>query len=1287
MKSLAAKLARSVLRLFWWGLAGGLVGMAILISVARMLLPGMTEYRHQIEALVSQAVERPVRIGGLSAAWYRFWPVLRLRDVTIEDAQLPGGRLDVGEVQLGLDLAGSALAGEWRMAGIRVIGVQLRLDTDIASLPPGDAGVRLFNWLMRQGSVVLEDIDLVWRDPLLPVQPLQLQGLRARLLSDGWRHQFLVEAAVNAAYADQVRMAADFRGPLGNPQAWRGRLYAQGRHVHLQRGNPYLRERGYRLSGNTDFEVWARLKGGRLRELSGHFEVGDFLAARQGRDEAYRADRLGGHFRVDAVQGRAAHSVWNLRLQDLYVARGDEAMAPAGLRLRYDTGESLGLRLALSRLDLAELTRLAVLLPEGQDALRHRLRRMRPRGHVRDLRIDWYPDRPLATGLVWSGNLEDLSFSPDAALPGVARLRAHIEGGPGRGRVMFDTRAARLSLPRIFSRPLALDRLTGTLEWQTGPERWSLSGQRLRLVSGPLVADARLGVQAREGQPPWIDLQIAAPGLPMERVRDFLPDRRMKPKLHKWLAGAFQAGEARDLRFLLQGPLDRLPFDQGEGRMEARFSFADTRLDYHPLWGRLEQLDGRAHFDGRHMEIEAERATLLDARVERVVARIDNLARAMLEIEGTVSGTLEALLAYIEHSPLKARFGSLVERIRTEGDARLQLGLKVPLAKGIGTLAVEGELAFSDNLLQVVDSDVRLQGVQGRLQFTRHEVRARDIRAQLYGVPVTLAVYPEGEGDGRRTLVQVDGRLPVVEKLATLLPATKDYLQGNSHWQARLALPMNRSAGPIRLALHSDLQGIAIHLPTPLGKTAEASLEARIGWVPGQTSTVPVEVSLGARAALKVLLPAHTDASLRVGLHLGEGAAALPAAPGLRIDGRIEHLDLDAWIATLREAAARGGEAPGVPLSTRLDIGRVSLFGYAAGALALSSEREDPWLFHVTGRDMEGEARWRPATAGGAPRLELRLERLFALPEAGGRAPPARERVSALTPERLPDLDFDIASLRIGARELGHVQLRGRRVPEGVEYPLISVDCPAIVLTGKASWLRRNDSQATHIEADIQGGELGRFIRLAGGSATVEGGKMKGRVVLDWTGNPGDFSLATVEGELKLKTGKGRLNDVKEGAGKLLNLISLGSLQRRLALDFSDLTKEGFAFDQMKGHFVLMDGNAYTEDFEIRGSSAIIRISGRTGLAARDYDQLVKVVPQLSSGLPLAGVIAGGPAVGAAVLLAERLVGKEFNRQLEVRYRVTGTWDAPVYERLKPPRKPPAAADEAAQSQMPGDDE
>ena len=78
------------------------------------------------------------------------------------------------------------------------------------------------------------------------------------------------------------------------------------------------------------------------------------------------------------------------------------------------------------------------------------------------------------------------------------------------------------------------------------------------------------------------------------------------------------------------------------------------------------------------------------------------------------------------------------------------------------------------------------------------------------------------------------------------------------------------------------------------------------------------------------------------------------------------------------------------------------------------------------------------------------------------------------------------------------------------------------------------------------------------------------------------------------------------------------------------------------------------------------------GLAAKDYDELVTVIPRVGSSLPLAGAIAGGPVVGAALLVADKLLGKEIEgmtRFAQTRYSVTGPWSEPVYSKLDLPKK------------------
>jgi uncharacterized protein YhdP len=280
--------------------------------------------------------------------------------------------------------------------------------------------------------------------------------------------------------------------------------------------------------------------------------------------------------------------------------------------------------------------------------------------------------------------------------------------------------------------------------------------------------------------------------------------------------------------------------------------------------------------------------------------------------------------------------------------------------------------------------------------------------------------------------------------------------------------------------------------------------------------------------------------------------------------------------------------------------------------------------------------------------------------------PEGRETTGSMRPQALPEMDIGVANLNWDERNLGSIKVIAKHSLQGIEFETLDIDSKAIAFNGSGAWLEHDGRQSSQFHAEVRGGELGELALLLRTGSTVKGGKLDGNIQLNWSGSPADFSLATMEAEFDLRAKDGRLVSVDEGgAGKLLSLFSLNTLQRRLTLDFSDVFKEGFTFDKMQGHFVIMDGDAFTNDFTIKGSSATIDIAGRTGLVAQDYDQLVTVTPQVSSTLPIAGVIAGGPAVGAAVFLADKLVGDKFNRMTRIQYQVIGSWDDPVYKKLE----------------------
>jgi uncharacterized protein YhdP len=123
-------------------------------------------------------------------------------------------------------------------------------------------------------------------------------------------------------------------------------------------------------------------------------------------------------------------------------------------------------------------------------------------------------------------------------------------------------------------------------------------------------------------------------------------------------------------------------------------------------------------------------------------------------------------------------------------------------------------------------------------------------------------------------------------------------------------------------------------------------------------------------------------------------------------------------------------------------------------------------------------------------------------------------------------------------------------------------------------------------------------------------------------------------------------------------------------LDFSDFFRSGMSFDSIEGRFELRVGDAWTSDLQVRGPSADIAVSGRTGLSARDYDQELQVTPKVGGVLPVVGALAGGPVGAAAGLVAQGVLRSPLDQMARARYRVTGTWDKPRIDLIARERAP-----------------
>ncbi len=199
----------------------------------------------------------------------------------------------------------------------------------------------------------------------------------------------------------------------------------------------------------------------------------------------------------------------------------------------------------------------------------------------------------------------------------------------------------------------------------------------------------------------------------------------------------------------------------------------------------------------------------------------------------------------------------------------------------------------------------------------------------------------------------------------------------------------------------------------------------------------------------------------------------------------------------------------------------------------------------------------------------------------------------------------------------------------------------------------------TDVNAVLQINDAGSILARSGYPKTVEKGNGSLSANLTWNNTPMAFDFASLDGTLKLDTGKGRFLKIEPGIAKLLGILSLQALPRHITLDFTDIFSEGFQFDNINGTATLKKGVMSTQDLHIDGSAAKVTMRGWVNLPKETQDLRVDIMPTVGESISLIGGFAAGPVVGFGTLLFSKIMGNPFDKLVSFQYNITGNWSEP----------------------------
>jgi len=1271
-----ARLGHAAWRWSWRAVALVLIGTAVLLTLARLLLPFADQYQAELEKRVESYLGYEVSIGKLDIDWQGLGPRVRMSGLRVHGVGTEGGSILFEQAHVRLRPVLRAGAPGLELADFSLIGFTLRARMDeqgrvhafgrVLELPalaakPDDAGGedangataaqaspgagdglgdalgRIFS--IRRLQIREADIEItrpagevvLWRD------------LGLTLENSGDRHRLAVHVAPPAAVAERLAGRLSFTGSPAAYEQWRASLYLDVRALALERLFALWPDAPVRASGGRlDGRLWSEWDGGRLVEA--RLEVGadePALASESGR---VAFERLGGRMRL----WQPDPGQWQLDATDIEVRRNGRAWDTRPVSYaREDDGDW---RVAAGFVRAEDIAAVAGLLPLA-DELRTRLDRHEPRGDILGLNL------AVSAGgdFRMRADFRDLGWSAGGDIPGVTGLDGRAGLRSDGGRVALESSAVDFDAPKLFRDSLHLQELSALVEVDLTADGIRVDAPRVHLRNKDLRGRGRVGIELAQGRSPYLDLQFDYHDGVATAVSRYLPAGIMKAPVVEWLDQAFRAGRVPQGSFILRGAADDFPYRDHDGMFDVRFEVADAALHYGNGWPAIEGLGGRVRFTGPSLQISADRGGTRGLRLERGRARFRDLRDGLLEVELDAAGPLDDMLAVVAGSPLGPRFEPVLDGTSAQGDADLSLELSVPV-DDVEATRVAGKVELDGAALSQRAHDLLFDRIRGTVGFTGDSVSIDDLRARLRQRPIRV------DADTRDGLARfrLTGRFAPAE----LLPgdAGGDLLaavSGRSGWLARVEVPL-RTRGDARLLVTSDLEGVRVDLPAPLGKPSAGARRLEVA-VPLGGGTISARYGSDARLLLE--RSDGPDAGMRRAGLAFSAQPRLPALEGLRISGELARLPLAPW---LERAAAKGDAGGGLEVvELDLEVGRLDINTHALSDVRLSGRagRDGAWDLSVASNEATGRIAW-PSGGSGGPPVDVRFEWIdLALMERPREAAGAQEALRIENPSRLPALDLHVERLKLADFTLRDFNLLTGSGDDALIAHQIGFRTEHLRVNGQGSWSGGDDAR-TNVRMVVRSGDFGAGLAEIGREGILEDGDGKVTLDLGWPGLPWKPAVATVSGDVNINIDDGVLTDVKPGAARLLGLFSLEAMPLR------SLIQSGLIFSEIKGRVDLADGNAYTRLLKIDSSVGLIKIRGRTGLVARDYDQRIVVHPELSTSLPVLGFLSGGPLGAAAVALLQgvmRNVGKDIEKSGRIEYIVTGSWDDPVIERVGQP--------------------
>ncbi len=1240
---------------------------AIFSSVFRSLTPWAQQYKGEVEHQLSQLLAQPVTIQTMETGWYWFQPVIKLKDVVLASGQNSPIRIE--KLYIGINILQSLInrkiltsmlyvdnvhlvlrqkSGSWQVEGISnqdVLNNEMNWQKMKAMLA----------WLGSQDKLIMRHVSLdlyTLEGKKSPVRDLNLS-----IINSGSYHKLKGQAAFKGTPASLFQVTGHLQFNPNQLEQTKGQIYFSGKQVssiQLQKLFPKLSLQLPLVKGHGDLSLWMDLDKGLISGLQAQFKFQDL---------SWHAQHQG----IKQIQSLEANiswepdsTGWQFQADRIHLIVDKFHWPENQLALKFDHNQN-SYQLFVKAIALKSLFSLGIDWPGNLK----QLHTMEPHGMLINSQFlikEGQPNYILTRFNHLGWKTEDKKYQ-------VTNLSGVLNWQPQEGRLELDSEQTKIAIQNLPTQTFSL--LNGNLEWKELSEGMRLSIDRFVLSQEDLTlsADAVFD-QITKQSLGRIQLNAEFSGKNIQQWIPYIPSKYLKPKLDVWLKTDLKKIAKISGKLIINGMAADFPFDEGKGELSLVSHAVGVELYITPQWPLITELEGYIKLKNRNLSMDIINGDLQGVPIKEMSLKIDDLGKQHenVLIHTVVQGSAQKIQNFVMSSPLKDTLWSL-KLMSLKKLILINLGLEVPLSEDKPLLA-KGSIGFTDNiiLLNNPTGTLTLENVDGTLNFTEQGITDSALTTNLLGHPFKITVQRSKVPSQRTsTTLSAEGGFSIEALKNHFNSPIFDHFKGSFPILAELKLGDN-SKNLGQLDLKSDLLGLEIDLPAPLGKIHDIKVPLDVNLEFNLKRGIRVQGRYNEHLSSDVLFQdnkGHYDLTSGQ-IRLGSAQALDQNIPGLAIVGNLDTFDLPAWTAVFMKFSTGMSKVDLVHYLRiiHLKMGQLTFLKQQFDNMEIKAKllADKSWSLNLKQKNIAGDLVYRPLTNA----VSGYMNHLHLQPIEQAKSSP-----SYLRPEQIPNLNLRIDNLSVGTKNIGTMTLKSQSSPNRWLIDYCRIETPFYQLNVTGDWVRKEKVNKTNIQLNLQIQNLAKSLERWNIIPVVDANKGEMEFRGHWNNSLVNFSLASLYGSMNLQLKQGVITHLspetegKLGLGKLLSILSLQTIPRRLKLDFSDLSQKGFSFDIFQGSFDVKRGIMSTNDSYLDGPVASATMQGNLDLVKRLYDMNVKITPHITASLPIVATIAGGPIAGIAMWAANKILSQGMQKISGYSYKVSGPWSDPIVQQLK----------------------